>query len=50
MKHISRVSMERARPAKAESLLVKQQQVALIDDIVSVLAKISDFIKGIQGA
>jgi len=49
MKHVTLVSQQKCRPAAANSLLVKQEQVTLLGSLVAVLADISVLVKSITG-
>jgi len=36
MKHVQLITHQRTRPPKAESLLAKQQQIALLGDVIAL--------------
>ncbi len=42
MKHLQVISSESARPARAESLLTKQQEISAATDIVAVADDVVD--------
>ncbi len=50
MKHVNRISRIAKRPAKATSLLVKQEQVDLLGEFAVVLAAYLDIFAGLKEA
>lgn len=47
MKHFSPISLVNDRPARAESLLVKEHEIAVVGDAIAVLGDAFDFVTAV---